>query len=280
VTILSVIQDACLELKLPEPDTVIGNTDGNVTLLLALVQRAGKELRSKYSWPQLNKEHTFSTSNGTQAYALPADIDYQQFKTQWDRTNQWPLRGPIDAAEWQLKKSGIVTSHNRLGFRVKGYTSTQFYVEPTPSSAYTLVFEYQTKNWILPVAYATSTTFLAGTYCSHDGVIYYTSAGGTTSGVSPAADIGVTWTAYTSVYERFLADTDVSQIDEDVLTLEAIWRWKRANRFESEDLRMEAIQAADRAFSSLSSAPELSLVRRSITPLIGPWSVPDGGYGS
>lgn len=286
MTLLTVIQDACLELKVPKPSTVIGNTDANTVLMLALAHRAGKELRSKYDWTRLTKEYTFSTSNGTAAYALPADIDYEQFQTHWDRTNFWPLRGPESPSEWQQRKSGISTVLPRMGFRIKGYTDTTFYLEPTPSSTATLVFEYQTRNWILPVTWTASTVFLAESYCSYNGNIYYTSAGGTTGSTAPthtsssSSDGGVTWVYQSGVYERFLADTDVSQIPEEVLILDLKWRWKQASRFEFEDLKQEAKEAADRAYSSQRSAQEISITARRRSTLIQWDSIPDGNYGS
>ena len=57
------------------PTTVIDNTDPIARQLLALAQREGKQLMRVSDWAILKKEHTFSTSNGTAAYALPSDFD-------------------------------------------------------------------------------------------------------------------------------------------------------------------------------------------------------------
>lgn len=62
-TLLQICQAACNELGLPEPASVIGNTDSTVKQLLALANREGKELAARTSqnegWPQLRSEHQF-----------------------------------------------------------------------------------------------------------------------------------------------------------------------------------------------------------------------------
>lgn len=62
--LLSIIQDACNELVLTAPNTVIGNTDLQIQQLLALSNREGQEfvkLRGPWDgWQELNKVYSFN----------------------------------------------------------------------------------------------------------------------------------------------------------------------------------------------------------------------------
>lgn len=72
MTLLTIIQDACAELSLPIPLTVIGNRDPQVSQLLALSNREGFEFagaQGQWSgWPELREEYLFQlvpASGGT-----------------------------------------------------------------------------------------------------------------------------------------------------------------------------------------------------------------------
>lgn len=62
--LLSIIQDACLELSLPVPSQVIGTTDQQIQQMLALSNSEGQEfakLRGQWTgWPELNTVYTFN----------------------------------------------------------------------------------------------------------------------------------------------------------------------------------------------------------------------------
>lgn len=64
MTLLTIIQDACAELSLGIPQTVVGNRDPQVSQLLALSNREGMEFSAiggQWSgWPELRQVHTFS----------------------------------------------------------------------------------------------------------------------------------------------------------------------------------------------------------------------------
>lgn len=148
MTILSIIQAVADEVGVTRPSAVISSNDGTVRQLLALANREGKSLARLGNWTTLTKEHTFDTVNGTAAYALPSDFDYIVNQTAWDRDNYWMLRGPLSVPLWQAIKSGLYDSTAlRKGFRIKGSSSTRFYIDPTPTVVDTIVFEYQSKSW-------------------------------------------------------------------------------------------------------------------------------------
>lgn len=285
MNVLTLIQDACRELKLPVPTSAATSTDREIQLLIGLLNLEGAELRSKYIWPILRKEFVFDTVANTAGYQLPADFDFEYFQTHWDRTTKWDLRGPLTPQEWQRRKSGITTVLPRFGFRVMGGSSLPLYLEPTPTEAHTLVFEYQSVNWLKPsTEWAASTVFAANSYCFYLGNVYKTTAGGTSGSTPPThstgtvSDGGVSWTF--SAYDRVLADTDILTLSPQVLKLGIKWRWKRENGVEWETYQDEAAAAAQRAVQSGRSAQEVQLTASHGTALINYWSIPDGRYGS
>jgi hypothetical protein len=61
-TLLQLVQQATAELGVPIPATVVGNTNQDVTQILALMNASGYELLRKADWRQLTKTYTFFTS--------------------------------------------------------------------------------------------------------------------------------------------------------------------------------------------------------------------------
>ena len=95
------------------------------------------------AWPILLKEHTFSTSSGTAAYALPADFDRLVNETVYNRSDNDIFSGPLTPAEYQLQNYGTASSGTTEKFRLKAASNAlKFEIDPTPSSTQTIGFEY------------------------------------------------------------------------------------------------------------------------------------------
>ena len=125
------------------PTSVISNTDPIARQLLALAQREGKQLMRVSDWAILKKEHTFSTSSGTAAYALPSDFDRLVLETSYNRSENDILTGPISSSEYQLVNHGMATTGTTEKFRLKAASNAlKFELDPTPSSTQTIGFEY------------------------------------------------------------------------------------------------------------------------------------------
>ena len=60
-TFLQNVQDVCLELGLPAPSVVAGNSDDMVMQLSALMNRVGDSLTTENDWQALIKEYRFQT---------------------------------------------------------------------------------------------------------------------------------------------------------------------------------------------------------------------------
>lgn len=61
MTLAEIIQQACGELGIIVPTTIIGSQDPQTTQLLALLQRHGHDLCRQFEWQRLDKEYVFST---------------------------------------------------------------------------------------------------------------------------------------------------------------------------------------------------------------------------
>jgi len=188
VTLLTITQDACRELRLPVPSTVIDNADKQIASLLAMSNRGGRTLARDYDWTALQRLHTFTT-DGSGEYTLPSDYSRLIRETEWDRSDNRRLSGPSSPSEWQAIKSGsvaasVVNVRYRI-YRASSEVGRSIYVDPADNSGDTLAFEYVSNGW-----------------CASSG--------------------GVVQTAWA-------ADTDVPVLDSDILTLDLIIRWKRAN---------------------------------------------------
>lgn len=149
MSLLTVVQAVAEEVGIDEPGAVATSTDKNVLQLMRLANRSGRIL-AKRNWAVLQKEHTFTTVNGTASYSLPSDFERFLDGTMWDRDQYWSLRGPLSPKEWQVYKSGLVASATvRSRFRVKPDTRVnKYFLDPTPSSALDHVFEYASNQWV------------------------------------------------------------------------------------------------------------------------------------
>lgn len=162
MSLLSVAQAVAEEIGLGAPSSVIGNSDKTAKQLLRLINRTGT-LLAKKNWTILQKEYTFQTVNGTESYSLPSDYDRLLDGSLWDRDQYWQLKGPLNARQWQVYKSGLVaTATVRSRFRIKPDTRVnKFFLDPTPSSALDMVFEYGSNQWVKDSGNSTGKTAYA-----------------------------------------------------------------------------------------------------------------------
>lgn len=88
-------------------------------------------------------------------FDLPADFSWFLNRTMWDRTNHWELIGPMSPSEDEWERSGIVTTGPRRRWRQIGLPLACWRLWPPPTAAgdfpATLVFEYESKYWVLGV---------------------------------------------------------------------------------------------------------------------------------
>lgn len=290
MSLLTIIQNAMTEVGLNPPTSVIDNTDTLVQQFLAHANREGKEIRNKVDWPQLVREYTFTLATSTASYAMPGDFERFSFMSHWDRSQSWELVGPISSQDWQYIKSGIITTAPRRRWRFKGFGTAQFFVDPTPTSSdngVTLVFEYYSKSWCRPRIWAAGQVYGTNTYTFYDGNYYSTTAGGT-AGVTPpthtsssASDGGITWVYVSDAYEKFMKDTDVSNVDENLIELGTKWRFLQAKDLPGwEVMRADYETTLSRLASANVGASSLCLNHGRNMRMLPYPVTPDTGFGS
>ncbi len=130
------------------PSTIVGNSDPSAVRLLALADRTGRDLMRLHLWQAMIQTYTFPTVASTGTYALPTDFQRFLNLTQWDRTNYTPLRGPVSAAEWEVDRSGNLSSASQIMsmFRI---AANLMEIYPTPTSVRTIAYQYVGKFWII-----------------------------------------------------------------------------------------------------------------------------------
>lgn len=289
MTILAIVQECSDRLQIPRPSAFVTSTDNNMLLLKAMLIAALKDLRD-LPWIELQKEYTFTLATDTASYPMPSDFNYLLMDTLWNRSQSWPLIGPLDAIVWQNYKSGLITSFPRQRYRVKGWATKQFFIDPTPSSSengQTCVFEYISSTMIRPKTWVASTSWSGIQYCSYNGNIY--DRGGTgagTTGTNPpvhtsgsVTDGGITWTYLATSFEVFTHDSDEVILDNPMVIRETVWRFKRERGLDFEALKKESDDARDEALTAFQGASAIPIGRSRIPRGIGLWSYPEGNFG-
>lgn len=183
-TILSIAQTCAKRLMLTNPAAVVSSTDNNVVLLLEMINKTIDEVGNSFDWPELMKEHTFPLIDKLASCPLPGDYDRDIDETLWNRSQRWPLLGPITPQVWQQYKAGLITTLPRQRYRVKSNDLNQFYIDPTPTSddsGQICVYEYITKRKRRPATWVANTAYTTSNYVWSNGLILKCSTNGTSA---------------------------------------------------------------------------------------------------
>ena len=92
------------------------------------------------------KTGEFDVTFSQARFRLPTDWARQVPLTEWNRSTQWPIKGPITPQAWQQFKSGITYRGPWEVFRLVG---NHMIVMPPPPSGLTFAFDYISKNWVV-----------------------------------------------------------------------------------------------------------------------------------
>lgn len=153
MSLLTIAQNIASEVGVVKPTVIIGSNDETARRLLAACSAAGRNLARKKGrshWIELIKEYSFDTVASQAAYDLPSDFYTLVDRTLWDRDNYWEMRGPLSPMDWQYVKSSVLGDSvvTRKRWRIKDDSGTlKFFVDPTPTAAESLVFEYVSNAW-------------------------------------------------------------------------------------------------------------------------------------
>ncbi len=234
MSLLTIIQDACLDLNIAKPSSVVGDTDAQVTQLLQIAQREGRDLATRHLWSALVKENSWTITLAANQGALNGTVvtasDFDSFipETMWNRTTTLPILESTNQTEWQAVQAyGITGPYQRYDVR-----EGDLYIDPVPTSADSAYFAYKSKFWCESSAGAGQTAWAA--------------------------------------------DTDVGLLDEELMTLGIIWRWRKRKSLEySEDFNTYEKRVSDKAArDGANRRLNLNSPGGSIVPgvTINPWS--------
>lgn len=258
-TIKEVIQNFCYRVNVPAPSTYIGATDPTARQYLSLFNFIGNNLRNRpYQWPQLKRGYTFNTQTNVRNYQLPGDFYRILDSTQWDTTNQWPMRGPISDYNFAVREFAVVSLQTRKAYRIIG--PTQYLYSTSPYSQRSqgwfeidpagqnntdeLYLGYISCNWIWPKDWVTATVYAAGAIVSGNGYVYRTTAGGTSGATRPNwatgsdSDGSVTWSVYTEPFTG-ADDNDLCLFDDDLMIEGMRWSYFRAKKMDYQQERTD-----------------------------------------
>lgn len=148
MTLLEIVEMFCERKNLTAPATVMGSTNEQVIQIRALLEKEGIALRKRHRWQGITREATHTSlaleDQGAITSIASSGFDYIVNQTIWDRTDQLPIVGPMNALEWQALKA-LTPTGPRYSFRIRG---GKLIVNPTPTAGHTWAFEYVSKYWI------------------------------------------------------------------------------------------------------------------------------------
>lgn len=293
LTIAEIIKQAALDVGIEEPSgTITTSTQLDVKKLLQFAVNTGRELRSKYLFPQLVKKYSFTGGASDTQYVLPGDFWKMVNDTGWDQSNNWQMRGPLSQQGQNAFLYGIVSSLARKRYYVTGsdYTSGQFFLNPAPAAGDTLSFDYIRSQWFMPAVWTASESVTSGTtYRFSSGNLYLAQTTNPTGSTAPshtsgtASDGTVTWLYVTtqvySTTDRFLADTDFPLIDDDLIMMGTVWRYLERGGYEHERLKRDYYNEASARSIRMTGAPIVSQANEGVEQLISYDNIPEGGFG-
>jgi len=284
-TVKEIIQGFCYRVNVPAPSAIVGVSSPTEQQYLSLFKFIGDNLRNRpYQWPQLKRGYTFNTQTGVRRYQLPGDFYRILESSQWDRSNNWPMRGPISDFHYNMREFAVVSLQTRKAFRILGpvnylhntapYAQRSqgwFEIDPAGSNNTDELFMgYISGNWIQPRDWVTATVYPAGAIRSGNGYVYRTAAGGTSGATRPNwttgsnTDGAVTWTVYTEEYpcapsNTNLHDDDLCLFDDDLMIEGMRWAYYRAKKQEFEQERSDWEQMVKSAYARFNGPVRVSM---------------------
>ncbi len=316
MSLLDAIQAACGELTLPQPASVIGNTDPTIIQILALANREGKEMASQAGHTSgmevLRKEYTFSL--------VPASGGSNGVYVGNTTINSNVLTG-FASTTGILVGYGVSGGSILTGAIVTGVTAgpngTVTLNTPANATSTALNFSFGQITYDLPSDLA---FFISATMWDRNfrwqmlGPISAQEWQTIVSGISPVGPriryrimgdkfwiqpppgaaqtdvivyeyITVNWcraSGDTTLTQKvWTADTDVYAFPEDLLTLGVIWRWRRAKGLDYAEEYQTWDRAKDRYMARAGSNRSLPLNSTSHgLRLLSAANLPDTGFGT
>lgn len=255
-TALSIVQAFCYRNNIPAPTALTSTTDPAELQLRQVLYDVCEELRQAACWSQQKRSYEFDTVSGQRLYKLPKDFYTAVIDTHWNQTETQSLIGPLNDQARNYVLYGTASSTRNFAYSIYGPDQNpnteggQIWVDPLPSSAVTLSFDYLSRNLFTPQFWTPSTAYTITTsFCFVNGNIYRCTGSGTSSVGDPPSGTGTgisdntaTWAYYDEPYETILADTDLCLFDYDLvkLGLRAKWREENSGDWQAAELEFQS----------------------------------------
>lgn len=313
-TLLALMQQACPELNLGIPDTVVGNPDPQVAQLLALANREGREMFARGvaigGWQMLRKENVFSLQ--------ATGVFYGSYTSGSNQITMVTVPTTLPQAGWVLSNAGSANAsafpYPTTVLSVVGSVITVDTVSTAANTNTAMAFGKDSYTMPTDIDHLIPQTFwdrsfrwqLLGPLSPQEWQVLK-------SGISPTGPrrrfrimggnfiidpvpsdtnqlvyeyYSVNWcqsnpTAGSPVGQRAWAkDTDTYLLDDDTMVLGIIWRFRRAKGLDYETEKAEWDACVDRVLARQAGSRTLPLNATAAgVHLLNNTNVPDTGFG-
>ena len=297
-TMLQLVQQVTNELGVPTPTTVAGNTNQDVTQILALMNASGYELLRKADWRELTTAYSFFTSytTTTGTYTTSAltvtvpstaglDTTYMVVGTGLPNAT---FISSVDSAT-QVTLSNYSTSNVTNGtvyFQKVKYALPADYDSIVPRTQWD-----KSKHWeMLGPESAQQWEWLLSGFISTGPRIRWRLLGGYFQiwpGYSANENLGFEYrskgwalSSGGTVQNSFTADTDTCIYPDRLMVLSTKLKYFQAKGFDTTALYRDYLTEFETSVAQDTSAANLSFAPRPGTVLIGWDNIPDTGYGN
>lgn len=243
MSLLTIVQDACKELKQDAPSVVVTSTDPAVLQMLSLVNDIGQELASGYDWPQLYVQKNVTTVaaelQGDLETLFGTDFNNLEPNTLWQNNFIRPIYGNMTPQQYQFVKVRNMTGPYS-SFRIQMEPTTNkmsLYLIPAPTAGDTISVMIRSKNWV--------------------------------------SDSGAT-----TRKSAFTADSDLCLFDDRLLRMGLVWRWRMAQRLDYLPEQARFKEAVETSFARTQTSPNIRTDRSNLgIHFIDAYNSPEGNYG-
>lgn len=146
-TCLSIIQDVCQRINLPNPTTAAQSSDPQIQQVVALSTKEGEWQLSEYDPQACMLEGTFTTVAAemqvTNISATFPGLKAIVNDTMWNRDLRRPVFGPMTAARWEQLKAMVMQGPWNQ-FQIRG---NAILFIPVPTANQNIWFQYKSVNW-------------------------------------------------------------------------------------------------------------------------------------
>jgi len=312
LNLLQMVQQACNELGLLAPSSVIGNTDQQVIQLLALANREARDTFQEGTgiggWQALRARYRFNVqSTGVQSVSVTTGSNIVDFLTipatapqiGWEVsvsngsnagifTNGTTITAINSPTEVVVSTNAMITSSNTtLAFGQASYPFPADVDHLMPSTFWDRSMRWQIEGPLSPQDWQ---SLKSGIIVSGPRRRYRVMDGSFWLDPVPADNNQLEYEYYSYNYamsasgaaqSRFLVDTDIYLLDDDTMIMGLIWRFRRAKGLDYAQEQDAWMNSVDRYKSRQASAKNLPINATVLDypQFIGVANIPDTGFG-